>query len=526
MQPMTAAPPRPPGPRPWWDTRPFVALVILLSLVPLLYPSVPPLVDLLGHMGRYRVQLDIGSSPWLAHYFDYRWLAVGNLGVDLLVQLLGPIVGLEPAVKIIILSIPAMTVAGFLWVAREVHNRIPPTALFALPLAYSHPFHFGFVNFALSMALAFLAFGFWLRLGRLGKTRLRAALFVPISIVVFFAHTFGWGMLGLMCFSAEAVRQHDHGRGWFRSGVHAALHAACMALPLVFMVAWRTSAPAGMTADWFNWEAKLHWLETIFRDRWKYWDFASMLVAFLVIMLSFWNPRLGLSRNLGFSALVIVLVFVLLPRIIFASAYADMRLAPYLFALAVLAIRFRSDTPKRAANVLAVLGLLFFVTRLATTSVSFAMAANDQRQKLAALDHVPMGARVASFVGQGCADWWAMPRNSHLGAMVIVRRQGFSNDQWDIVGSNLLSVRYDAGAYSSDPSEIVRPSFCRIPRGWRIVNNRLRGDWRIDDALLGFPRDKFDYVWLIDVSPFDPRLTQGMTPVWKGSRSMLYRLHQ
>ena len=31
------------------------------------------------------------------------------------------------------------------------------------------PFLFGFVNFALSMALAFLAFGLWLRLGRLDE---------------------------------------------------------------------------------------------------------------------------------------------------------------------------------------------------------------------------------------------------------------------------------------------------------------------------------------------------------------------
>ncbi|MFO3796683.1 MAG: S1C family serine protease, partial [Anaerolineales bacterium] len=38
-----------------------------------------------------------------------------------------------------------------LWIAREVHGRIPPTALFALPLAYSYPFQFGFVNFALSI---------------------------------------------------------------------------------------------------------------------------------------------------------------------------------------------------------------------------------------------------------------------------------------------------------------------------------------------------------------------------------------
>ena len=42
-----------------------------------------------------------------------------------------------------------MTVAGFLWVAREVHGRVPPTAFFALPFIYGYPFLFGFVNFTL-----------------------------------------------------------------------------------------------------------------------------------------------------------------------------------------------------------------------------------------------------------------------------------------------------------------------------------------------------------------------------------------
>ena len=172
-----AAPPSPPGPRPWWEGRPFVAAMILLAFVPLIYPPFPPLVDLPGHMGRFKVAADIGSSPFLHQWYDFRWLPIGNLGVDLLAVPLAKLIGVELATKLVVMTIPPMTVAGMLWVAREVHNRLPPTVAFALPLAFSHPFLYGFVNFSLSMALALLAFGLWLRLGRLGKSRLRALLF-------------------------------------------------------------------------------------------------------------------------------------------------------------------------------------------------------------------------------------------------------------------------------------------------------------------------------------------------------------
>ena len=135
-----AAAPSPPGaPRPWWETRWFVAAMILLAFVPLLYPQVPPLVDLPGHIGRYRIELDLASSPDLQRYFSFDWRLIGNLGVDLLVVPLARLVGLELAVKLVAMSIPPLTVAGFLWVAREVHHRLPPTVAFALPFAFSAP---------------------------------------------------------------------------------------------------------------------------------------------------------------------------------------------------------------------------------------------------------------------------------------------------------------------------------------------------------------------------------------------------
>ncbi len=499
--------------RGWWESPAVIAAAILLSFVPLLYPQIPPLVDLLGHMGRYRVQLDIGQSPWLHHYYGFHWSAIGNLGVDLLVMPLGRLIGLEPAVKLIVMAIPPLTVGGFLWVAREVHGRIPPTAFFALPFAYSHPFMFGFVNFSLSMALAFLAFALWLRLGRLGRTGLRAALFVPISVVVFFAHTFGWGVLGLLCFSAEAVRQHDKGIGWVKAGWNAAWHASVMALPLAIMLVWRSETHGGSTGDWFNWQTKFSYLSMVFRDRWKAWDMACFVIVLVVLVETRSDRWLTFSRNLAFSALVLLAGYILLPRIIFGSAYADMRLIPFVIAVALLAIRFRDSIEWNRARLLAVLGGGFYLVRIASTTASLAIAANDQQAKLVALDYVPMGARVASMVGEACRPGWALPRNSHLGAMVVVRKQGFSNDQWVVEGANLLDLKYrGAEPLEADPSQRIRANGCGI--------GPLRP---IDEVLRELPRRGFDYVWMIDPPAYDQKLVSDMQIVWREPGTILYR---
>jgi len=513
MQPSEPSSAAHPAARPWWETRPFVAVLIVAAFLPLLYPPIPPLVDLIGHMGRYRVQLDLADSPWLGQYYDYRWAAIGNLGVDLLIVPLNKLFGLEAAVKLIVLAIPPLTVAGFLWVAREVHHRLPPTVLFALPFAFAHPFLFGFVNFSLSMALAFLAFGLWLRLARQGRTRLRAALFVPISIVVFFTHTFGWGTLGLLCFSAEAVRLHDRGIAWFKAGFHAALHAAVMTVPLLFILAWRTNVHGSATRDWFDWQLKFEAVVSVLRDRWMGFDLVSLALVTLVLLYAIFSRRLTLSRNLAFSALVLLAVFLVLPWTIFGSAFADMRLAPFVFAVALLAIRFRGDTHLPTARILAVAGLAFLAVRLGATTHSLAIAARDQQAKLEALEHVPMGARVAVFSGRQCGQQWPLARNVHLGAMTIVRRHGFSNDQWVIEGANLLHLKYrEAGLLSADPSQIVRPNGCKSKSWW------------IDRALTALPRRAFDYVWLIDPPAHDPRLVAGLTPVWRGDGSILYQV--
>jgi hypothetical protein len=500
----------------FWETRGFVAVAMLIAAVPLMWPDVPPLTDLPGHLGRYKIQIDIDNSPSLARFYAFDWALIGNLGVDLLVVPLARIFGLELATKLIVMAIPALTVGGFLWVAREVHGRIPGTALFALPFAYGHPFIFGFVNFALSMALALLAFALWLRLARFGRLRLRAALFVPISLLIWVTHTYGWGMLGLLAFSAEAVRQHDKGMSYFRAAIHSAVHCLSMAPPLLLMLAWRTGHVGGFTGDWFNWNFKLRWILTAFRDRWKDFDGVSLALIGFLLFEAIRHKKLEYSRNLGFSALVLLAVFILLPRIVFGSAYADMRLVPYLFAVAVIAIRFRPAAEFKHVRLVALAGLAFFLVRIGSNTVSFWMFDRTFDRELAAIDHIPRGARVVSLVGDRCGQPWMMTRLHHLPALAIVRKEAFSNDQWVMAGAQLLRVRYVQGyPFLNDPSQIVTQTKC--PR--EIYKTMTQ-------AMAAIPRHAFDYIWLIRPPRLDPRLTVGLRPVWKNGTSVLYRIER
>jgi len=501
----------PPPPLRWWQTRWFVLAATIATLVPLVWPTIPPLVDLPGHMGRYRVQLSLDAAPWLKQWFDFRWSLIGNLGIDLLIIPFSKLFGLELGVKLIVMAIPALTVTGLLWIAREVHGRIPPTALFALPLAYCYPFQFGFVNFALSMALALNLFALWLRMGRQRRFGLRAAIFVPLSCLLWLCHTFGWGVLGVLAFSAEMIREHDRrkdaGSGhWIASWFRAGLACVPLALPMLLMVFWRTGDHVtGQTTDWFKWRSKASWLLMVLRDRWLAWDVAGIAVLYLILLKGLRDPAIEYSRNLALSALFLAAVYLLLPRIVFGSAYADMRLAPFVIAIAVIAIRPRARMTARHANVLAALGLAFFLARTGGTTISYAMFAKDYRTELAALDHLPVGAKVVSFVGFRCDNPWRMSRLEHMPALALERRLAYTNDQWSMAGAQLLTARYfAAGGFAHDASQIVTSRWC-LGEWWRPIGF----------SMARFPRAAFDYVWLIRTPPYDPRFASDLVPLWR-----------
>ena len=68
----------------WWQRRWVVLAAIVLAVAPLLYPAIPPLTDVPGHIGGYRILAEAGTGPLAPHYAVH-WALIGNLGVEGLV---------------------------------------------------------------------------------------------------------------------------------------------------------------------------------------------------------------------------------------------------------------------------------------------------------------------------------------------------------------------------------------------------------------------------------------------------------
>ena len=508
----------------FWQRPTFLLAIALLTAVPLLLPETPPLVDLPGHLGRYRIQLDVDSSAQLQRFFEFDWRLIGNLGVDLLVVPLAPLVGLELAVKLIVLAIPPLTAAGILWMAHEVHGRVPPTALFAIPFAYSFAFNFGFINFALSIALAFLAFAWWLRLAK-SRPRLRGLLFVPLSCLVWLCHAFGWGVLGVLVWGSEVAVARTRGRTAMASIVAATLRCIPVAAPLLLMALWRAGGEGAPSAGFFQFDLKLFALAAAVRDQWLVWDAFAVAVALVLLAAPAIDRRLTYAPTLAIPALLLVALFLILPNRLFGSAYADARLAPVAIMVALSALRLRSGTGAGAARMLALLGCLFVAARLAGTTASFARADSEARHELAVLDAVPIGSRVLFLVEQDCGLVWSLPRKSHFGSFVIVRRSGFANDQWDLAGSQLVRIIHDTPAdFRSDPSQFFVAKRCSGAAQSSLIRYAGGGSARIrsrDAALMEFPRQAFDLVWLIGSPAAIAAPYPGLEPVRQTSGAVL-----
>lgn len=486
----------------WWP------LLILLSVVPLLYPSVPPLTDLPAHMSRFMVQMDGGRSADIARWYSFRWNLIPNLGTDLLAWLLEPRLGLEPTMKAIAILIVALQTAGYLLLSRAAHGRITATALFALPLAYGNPFEYGFLNFTLATALATLALALWISPRMAGRPMLRWFVFCAIACVVWVCHLAGWAVLCVLVGCCELAARYEKSGKLGLALLTGFVASSCLLLPQLLSLLWPHTPEHLPTHGFFRLAEKLYFLANVLADRWTLFDNLCALVLFILITLTWRSRAYALHRGLALGAIVLFGAFWLLPGWVYGSYYADMRMTPTIVALAIIAVRPMLNA--KSMKWLALAGCAFFGLRLAGTTLSMALWDRQLKQELAVLDALPKGSQLVSFNALPCRTYvlQGRERNTHIGSYALTRRHAFASDQFAMPGGQLLQIHNPAaGGFDRDPSSIE-------------IGETCHGTIPVLDSAASVP-SAIPYLWIVWYAAELP--VPGWQVIARSGGSVLYR---
>lgn len=492
----------------WW----LWSALALLSLVPFLATPLPPLGDLLSHMGRYHVMLDHGHSPLLRRYFDFHWQILPNMGQDLLMVPVGALLGAERGAIVLSALIPPAMVLGFRQLSAAVHGRVQPTALLALPFSYCATYLYGFMNYHTGMALWLWGMVFWLRTGH-WHPALRQALLVLIATVTFVCHLAAWGLLAAAVGCVELVRAvHRHGLA-SRALASAVARASLLALPVVVYYAARLSMPAAAATAppvpiLFGWQFKPYFLASTLRSESMALDLASLAGLGGAALALFLSRRARLDAGLFLLAGALFLLFLVIPHGMLGTYYSDARLLPATWIALLIGLRF--DGRARLGATLALAAIALFGLRIGLTTWGWHERGRALIADLGAVERMPRGARVASLAPLQTCNSWPNQGLSHLASLAIVRRDAFTSSQWVIPGYQLMTPRYLPGSRYNATVELSL-----IPKCNGV---------QLDDWLHGLPRDKFDFVWLFRTQA--PAGTDWLVPVHRGPGSTLYAIRR
>ncbi|MFM5908877.1 MAG: hypothetical protein ACKOPO_15010 [Novosphingobium sp.] len=409
-------------------------LLALIAALPPLLARYPQMADYPAHLARWHVMRDLADNPVLQQAYQFRWAWSGNLGVDLLIQPLAALFGLEAAGRIVVIALPMLVVLGIFAVERALGRRPGVGTFLAMMTVWSPALLLGFVNFTLSVVLALFAFALWVK----GDGSCwRAWVMVPLSVAVWLCHLSGWGLLGVMVFGHELANRGNP--------LRAAIATWPLWLPLALTLLTIKPSPAGSGWGSSVVLVKIHFWTMALRDQWQPLDIACVALLIAAPFVALGRGRIDL--RLGWAAAGLALLATFMPRYLGGGDYADYRLTTLALMLGALAVNWRPRWPVMA------LALVPFLIRIALTTQFWTAGSQEASAVIAGLDRLPQGARLAVAVRAEDLGWTPL-HDSHVGAYATVRRDALTNANFAVPGVHMLSLRADAGA-KSDPSQII-----------------------------------------------------------------------
>lgn len=395
-------------------------VLLALAAMPVLRAEVPPLFDYPNHLARMYLLLHLPDSEPLRRFYELHWAPVPNLAMDAVVPLLARAMPLDWAGKLFVVATFSLLAGGAALVHRVASGRWSLWPLLAFLFLFSRTFLWGFLNYLFGLGLALVALAAWLALARRPPS-LRLAVSAGFALALYFCHLMACAVYAVLVLGSElelAWRERSLGAG-------AALRRLMFAgVPFLPALALAVLAPPGGGEIHFGHLArKPDLLFGVFDNYDRVFDVVCFALLALLAVIAYGRRQLGILPRLRGALLLLAVAYLLAPAQIMTASAVDHRLPPALALLLAAATSAPRLAPRTARAV--AFGLLaLFLARMGAVAVAWERADTVYERLLAALDRLPMGARLAVAHPADAINSSPIPK-THLPVLAVARREAF-----------------------------------------------------------------------------------------------------
>jgi hypothetical protein len=466
--------------------------LFFISLVPFALCSPMPLSDYPNHVARMHIIAHLGQSAELAKYYSVKWEFIPNLAMDIMVPLMIPALSAEAASMVFAAFSMFLISSGAIVLHRKLYGRWSLVPFASFLLLYNRHFLWGFLNYLFSVGL-----GLWMLAAHIHyrdrSPLFRISLFTVLAVALMVSHLHAFASYAVLVGGYEiSVVSRNRNKAAWRSLM---VSAAQFVLPVILFLALSSTTDRAGEIKWSSPMDKLYGLLDMVNNYSLPLDVATFLILAGLVALGLATRRLSIHRDMRLPLALLFIIYLCLPRLMFASFGADRRLLVMATLAAVASMSVRIDTLKARTALVTGVALLFFV-RMGVIAANWVQAQRVYQPILAALEQLPRGARVVVLVGGDNFPYLANPPLDHVPNMAVITRDAYLNTLFAEPGKQVLRVVYNSMTpFSVDPSQTFRMDKTQVGRA---------------NPFPDVPLDRFDYLLLINqryfVRDYPPRL--------------------
>ena len=416
------------------------ATFLLAALWPFALYTDLHLQDVPNHLAAAFILLH-PNDPLLQLHYRIDWSIVPDMGWELWLFALSPLLSPTVIAKIMIVTVLILGVSGCFTLGRALTGRWTLTPLIAFPFLLNGAFANGYLSFDFGLALSLWAMAFWAWMPERSWI-VRLAVATAAATILYVVHLCSFGIYGIFVLGFELRRFRGDPAPLRRLG--ALLRDGLQALPALLIAMHATGSGHGTEgvtyADPWN---RFGGLSLLIESGWPWIDIVFILAYVGFLILSLKKSWLSLSSNVTFALLIYFALFLVLPDGLVFGSQLPWRLMLGLVLIGVTSVAPTQQTPRQLIPTLLSVALCITLAVSLAQNRRWSKSAVEKEAFLSVIAPMPDGSRL--FFAHSGITAAVLTRDEggayHEGAYAVIAKRALIPSLFTAPGQHPLRFR-------------------------------------------------------------------------------------